>query len=89
MKAILTVIGRDRVGIVARVSAKLMSLEINILDISQTIMESNFTMMMMVDLTQATSDVAHIQTIFDELAEELEVTIRIQREDLFHAMHQL
>lgn len=89
MKAILTVIGMDKVGIVASVSQLLQELNINILDISQTIMEENFTMMMMVDITDSTVDIAEAQTQFKKLEKKLGVTIRLQREDLFQAMHQL
>ena len=87
MRAILTVLGEDKVGIVAGVSQKLQELNINILDITQTIMEQNFTMMMMVDLSEATVDISVAQARF--LASELGVEIRLQREELFQAMHQL
>lgn len=89
MRAILTVLGEDKVGIVAGVSQKLQELNINILDITQTIMEQNFTMMMMVDLSEATVDISVAQDQFNTLAAELSVVIRLQREDLFQAMHQL
>lgn len=89
MRAILTVLGEDKVGIVAGVSQKLQELNINILDITQTIMEQNFTMMMMVDLSEATVDISVAQARFNFLASELGVEIRLQREELFQAMHQL
>ncbi len=89
MKAIVTVIGHDRVGIIAQVCALLASHGINVLDISQTVMQEYFTMIMLVDT--AGSSVA-----FDQLREELDrngtkenLSIRIQREDIFSAMHRI
>lgn len=88
MRAILTVIGKDKVGIIAGVSKKLAELDINILDVSQTIMQENFTMMMMLQLKSG----ADFETAKEELAaagKELGVDIRIQNEEIFNAMHRL
>ena len=89
MKAIVTVVGKDQVGIIAGVCNRLAEYSINVLDISQTIMEGYFTMMMVVDLALCT-------TAFDRLSKELKaygeergLSIRIQREDIFDAMHKL
>lgn len=89
MKAILTVVGQDKVGIVAAVSNKLADLSINILDISQTIMEKNFTMMMMLELSSATDDFITIKNQLTELGNEFGLTIHVQREDIFNTMHKL
>ncbi|MGX6980178.1 ACT domain-containing protein [Vagococcus elongatus] len=89
MKAILTVVGQDKVGIVAAVSNKLAALSVNILDISQTIMEKNFTMMMMLDLESTTDDFITIKNQMTELGNQLGLTIHIQREDIFNTMHKL
>ena len=88
MKAILTTIGQDKVGIVAGISDFLAQKKINILDISQTIMENNFTMMMLVEV----SDTANFNQLIDELnqlGQKLGVQIDIRNADLYRAMHQI
>lgn len=89
MKAILTVIGRDKVGIIAGVSQELARLDINILDVSQTIMGANFTMIMMCDLAQAPSEFIAVKEALDQKGKALGVNINIQREEIFDAMHKL
>ncbi|MBQ3373331.1 MAG: ACT domain-containing protein [Oscillospiraceae bacterium] len=89
MNAIVTVIGKDRVGIIAAVCIKLAGLNINVLDISQTIMQGNFTMIMAVDVSQATASFAEIRDALAELGREMELSIRIQREEIFNAMHSI
>ena len=89
MKAILTVVGNDKVGIIAKVSQKLMEENINILDVSQTILGTNFTMMMVIDMGGISSDFSQIQTDLSQLGEDLSLRISLQREDIFNAMHQL
>ena len=89
MRAIVTVIGKDQVGIIADVCSLLASKSVNILDISQTILRDYFTMIMLVDLTGC-------GIAFDELSRQLResgegrgLSIRIQREDIFEAMHRI
>lgn len=89
MKAILTVVGLDRVGIIGEICTLLAGLQINIVDISQTVMHDYFTMIMLVDTALSPKT-------FDEIGEALKakeaetgLTIRIQREDIFHAMHRI
>ncbi|MBQ1403000.1 MAG: ACT domain-containing protein [Oscillospiraceae bacterium] len=89
MNAIVTVIGKDRVGIIAAVCIKLAGLNINVLDISQTIMQGNFTMIMAVDVSQATASFAEIRDALADLGKEMELSIRIQREEIFNAMHSI
>ena len=89
MNAIVTVIGKDRVGIIAAVCIRLASLNINVLDISQTIMQGNFTMIMAVDVSQATASFAEIRDVLADLGREMELSIRIQREEIFNAMHSI
>ena len=89
MNAIVTVIGKDRVGIIAAVCIKLAGLNINVLDISQTIMQGNFTMIMAVDVSQATASFAEIRDALADLGREMELSIRIQREEIFNAMHSI
>ena len=87
MNAIVTVIGKDRVGIIAKVCIQLAELKINVLDISQTIMQGNFTMIMAVDLAQATASFSEISEALAQLGREMELSIRFQREEIFNAMH--
>ena len=89
MNAIVTVIGKDRVGIIAAVCIKLAGLNINVLDISQTILQGNFTMIMAVDASQATASFAEIRDALADLGKEMELSIRIQREEIFNAMHSI
>ena len=87
MKAFLTVIGHDRVGIIADVSAKLAKHNVNILDITQTILHDYFTMVMFLSLETSDLDIAGLQSVFADFDENLEV--RIQSEEIFNSMHRL
>ncbi|MGL5150159.1 MAG: ACT domain-containing protein [Clostridium sp.] len=89
MKGILTVIGKDRVGIIAGISNELMKQDINILDVNQTIMEGYFTMMMMVDLSKVIANFEDVKKALTEKGEELKVEVKIQREEIFNIMHSL
>ncbi len=89
MKAILTVIGRDKVGIIAGVSNELLKLNINILDVNQTIMDKYFTMIMMLDLKESNSSFDVIKSSLVSKGEELGVEVKIQREEIFNSMHTL
>ncbi len=89
MKAILTVLGQDRIGIVAAVSARLAAYHINILDMSQTILDGNFTMMMAVDLSSCAAGFKEVKDSFRELGNELGLTIQVQRTEIFDAMHSI
>ena len=89
MRAIVTVIGQDRVGIIAGVSAALAREQVNILDISQTVLQGYFTMIMLVDLDKTTIPFATLRQVLDEEGERLGVSIRIQQEDIFKSMHHI
>ena len=89
MKAIVTVVGKDQVGIIAGVCNTLADSRINVLDISQTIMEGYFTMMMVVDLAACETPFDQLRTILKDYGEGRGLSIRIQREDIFDAMHNL
>ena len=90
MKAIVTVLGRDRVGIIASVCALLSEYNINILDISQTILEQGyFTMVMLVDLSACTASIGEMSDLLEQAGREQGLSIRIQREDIFNAMHRI
>ncbi len=89
MKAIVTVLGKDKVGIIADVAIIMKEFGVNICDISQTLMQGYFTMIMLVDLETATVD---FETLRKELAArgmEIGVDIRIQHQDLFDSMHKI
>ena len=89
MKAIVTVVGKDQVGIIAGVCNTLADNRINVLDISQTIMEGYFTMMMVVDLAECRATFVALRASLKEYGESRGLSIRIQREDIFDAMHKL
>lgn len=89
MKAIVTVIGKDRVGIIAEVCAILAKNDINILDISQTIMQGSFTMIMMVDTSASPLSFSELSALLHDEGEKNALSIRIQREDIFEAMHRI
>lgn len=87
MKAVVTVVGKDKVGIIARVSGVLCENEINILDISQTIMQDMFTMIMLVDMGEKMISV--MSEKLDALARDVGLSIHIQSEELFSSMHRI
>ena len=89
MRAIVTVVGADRVGIIGEVCTTLAALQINIVDISQTVMQEFFTMIMLVDTEKAHKSLDEIDLQLQEKAKEMGLSIRIQREDIFHAMHRI
>ena len=86
-KAIVTVVGHDRVGIIARVASLLAEYGVNVLDISQTVMNEYFTMVMLVDVQGCTAEFIVLRDALNRLGEEMALSIRIQHEDIFNAMH--
>ena len=89
MKAIVTVVGKDTVGIIASVCVELAKYNVNVLDISQTVMQGYFTMMMVVEVSQSTLPVAELAKAMEDKGKEMELSIRLQREDIFEAMHRV
>ncbi|MBU5453926.1 ACT domain-containing protein [Caproiciproducens sp. MSJ-32] len=89
MKAILTVIGRDKVGIIAGISSELVKFNINILDVNQTIMKEYFTMIMMLDFENSDSNFDIVKEGLITKGKELGVDVKIQREEIFNSMHSL
>jgi ACT domain-containing protein len=89
MRSIITVIGKDRKGIIAGISTELASAGINILDISQTIMQEYFVMIMLVDTSGAGDEFLNLQRKLDKKGAELGVQVRMQREEIFNVMHQI
>lgn len=89
MRAVVTVIGKDRTGIIYNVSKILAENNANIEDISQTIMQGFFTMIMLVDLSKINSDFSKLKEELDALSKTIGMSIRIQHEDIFNAMHSI
>ena len=88
-KTIITVVGKDTVGIIAKVCTYLAENGINILDISQTIVSDFFNMMMITDISGATKSFAAISDEMEKLGEEIGVVIKCQREEIFEKMHRI
>lgn len=89
MKAIVTVVGQDRVGIIAAVCSKLAEFNVNVLDISQTVMQGYFTMMMATEVSACNAPLAELARRMDELGVQMGLSIRVQREDIFQSMHRI
>ncbi len=89
MKAVITVLGKDRVGIIAGVATALAENRVNILDISQTIVQDYFTMIMIVELLDDSLTIPQLAKILDDVGAQLGVQIRIQHEAVFTAMHRI
>ena len=88
-KALVSVTGKDKPGIIAKVSTALFEMNINVLEISQTILDGYFTMLMIVDMTAATVAFSEVAEKLNELGETLGEVINIQRTDVFDAMHRI
>lgn len=88
-KAIITVVGHDTVGIIAKVCTYLAENKINILDISQTIISGYFNMMMITDMSASTKDFGEVSDDLAAIGEGIGVIIKIQREDIFNGMHRI
>ena len=89
MHAIVTVVGQDRVGIIAAVCTYLAKNNINILDISQTIVQDYFNMMMIADMSGTDKPLEEVMADLDRIGEEIGVNIRVQREEIFTSMHRI
>ncbi len=88
-KCVITVVGKDTVGIIAKVCTYLAAMKINILDISQTIVSGYFNMMMIVDVTASEKNYADVIADLDRIGEEIGVSIKCQREEIFDRMHRI
>lgn len=89
MKAVVTVVGKDTKGIIAKVSTALYESNVNILDISQTIMQDLFTMIMLVDCGDSDCTISDINNNLQKLAEDMGLSIHVQREEIFSSMHKI
>ncbi len=88
-KAIITVVGKDTVGIIAKVCTYLSENSINILDISQTIVQDYFNMMMIADLSKSDKTIGAAASELENLGKEIGVQVKVQTEDIFNAMHRI
>ena len=88
-KALVSVMGTDRPGIIAKVSTALFELNINVLEISQTILGGYFTMLMIVDMTGATAAFAEVSARMNVVGEEIGESVNVQRTDIFDSMHRI
>ncbi len=89
MRAIVTVIGKDKPGIISKVSTALAEKKVNIEDISQTIVQDNFTMIMLCSLDNSSLTVKELKTSLETVGSEIGVSIHVQHEDIFNAMHKI
>ena len=89
MRAVVTVIGKDQKGIIAKTSGVLYENDVNILDISQTTMQDMFTMIMLVEYDGEKTTVKHLNERLDALGEEMGLSIHLQREEIFSLMHRI
>ncbi len=88
-KVIITVVGKDTVGIIGKVCTYLAENHVNILDISQTIVQGFFNMMMIVDMEKATASFESVAAGLDQIGEEIGVSVKCQREEIFTKMHRI
>ena len=89
MRAVVTVMGKDKPGIIAKTSTLLAENNVNILDITQTIVREIFTMVMLVELLDSSHEISALSDALGELGKDLGVEIRIQHEDIFNSMHRI
>ncbi|HOO28841.1 MAG TPA: ACT domain-containing protein [Lachnospiraceae bacterium] len=88
-KTIITVVGKDTVGIIAKVCTYLANNRINILDISQTIVQDYFNMMMIVDMNESSKPFGIVASELEQIGEEIGVIVKCQREEIFSKMHRI
>ncbi len=88
-KAVITVIGKDMVGILAKVSAMCAEKDVNVLEVTQSILQDLFVMVMLVDISKATAEIAELADAFDALGAQNSLKIHVMHEDIFNAMHRI
>ena len=89
MRAVITVVGKDRTGIIAKISETLYGHDVNIVDISQNVMDDRFAMVMLVNIDHCTVDFTALADLLDKDGEELGMKIHTMHEDIFNAMHRI
>ncbi len=87
MRAIISVIGHDKVGILAKVTAECAARGINVMDVTQSVLQDMFAMIMLVDLSEATAPMDEFADVLDGIGKEMGLAIHVMHEDLFNAMH--
>lgn len=88
-RVVITVVGKDKVGIIAKVTSVLSEKDVNVLDISQTILQDFFTMIMLVDITKCKSDFNTLKENLEQTGKEIGMKITVQHEDVFQYMHRI
>lgn len=89
MKAVITVVGKDTVGILAKVSAICAEYNANIIDVSQTVMQDMFCMIMLVQTHKMTADIGQLRNVLEAMGKEANLQIHVMHEDLFNSMHRI
>lgn len=89
MKAVITVIGKDMVGILARVSGKCAEANANVIEVTQSVLQDMFAMIMLVDITGLTVPFAAMADSLDQLGQELGLSVHVMHEDIFNSMHRI
>lgn len=89
MRAVITVVGKDMVGILAKVSAICAACNANVNDVTQSVMQDMFAMIMMVDISRISCDFKEIQVKMNQLGEEMGLQIHVMHEDIFNSMHRI
>lgn len=89
MRAVISVIGKDTVGILAKVSEKCAFVNANILDVTQTILQDMFVMIMMVDISKINCEFADMASAFEKLGDDMGLSIHAMHEDIFNSMHRI
>ena len=89
MKAVVTVIGKDTVGILAKVSAECAAHNANIIDVTQSVMRDMFTMIMLIDISDLSSDFSSLDAALQKLGEEIGMKVHVMHEDIFNSMHRI
>lgn len=89
MRSVVTIIGKDKVGIIANIAGVLADNNANILDINQTVMQEYFTMIMLVDISEISIDLVDLKHKLEKVGEDMGLSVRLQREDIFNKMHEI
>ncbi|MFO7887823.1 MAG: ACT domain-containing protein [Eubacteriales bacterium] len=89
MRSVVTIIGKDKVGIIANIAGLLADKNVNILDINQTVMQEYFTMIMLVDISNLSINLVDLKAELEMIGDKMGLSVRLQREDIFNKMHEL
>ncbi|MBR6290317.1 MAG: ACT domain-containing protein [Clostridia bacterium] len=89
MKAVVTVIGKDTVGILAKVNAECAAHNANIIDVTQSVMRDMFTMIMLIDISDLSSDFSSLDAALQKLGDEIGMKVHVMHEDIFNSMHRI